>query len=184
MQSVRKRPGRRPARVGSGFSGHTAMRSLGPILTRGHDVAAAAICNAMQCQNCQTALGSGVRSYRLSILPTHAWRKRFGAVAYICARCARKWDPVRSWGQPRQCENCGRTVIHDWGRRPIPQHVVCGQECRRAIRNKPRPRRGPLPERRCPMCVRPFQPPRMDALYCSSPCRQRAYRQRHRAEAA
>ena len=85
----------------------------------------------------------------------------------------------------RPCKNCGRQVFFHGSRR-IPYHAVCGDACRYAInlaqaRERCARRRGTLI---CQTCGEQFTPQRTDARFCSSPCRQRAYRQRQQAEAA
>jgi hypothetical protein len=44
-------------------------------------------------------------------------------------------------------------------------------------------RNGRLRQFSCDQCGRYFEPSRSDARYCSSPCRQKAYRQRQAIEA-
>jgi hypothetical protein len=59
--------------------------------------------------------------------------------------------------------------------------MVCGQACKRALRNKPHLLRAAPHEFPCVMCSETSLAKRSDAFYCSSSCRQRAYRQRRRA---
>ena len=115
--------------------------------------------------------------------PYHRWRKSFGIIGYVCTRCLRNnrgWQ--RAWKAPAPCVNCGRPVAHDY-HRLTPKHVVCGAACKGALRNKPHLLRAPLHEFPCLMCTETFLAKRPDAFYCSSSCRQQAYRQRRRAKA-
>jgi hypothetical protein len=64
--------------------------------------------------------------------------------------------------------------------RTMPTNVVCGDRCRQAVYNRNhRERHQRQPEQRsCATCGEPFIPKRSDAVHCSSPCRQKAYRAR------
>ncbi len=85
-----------------------------------------------------------------------------------------EWDCHR-------CRGCGVQLrvfngsVMDWDERE--KHLVCSRSCRdegrRAARRRPRSSAA------CEGCGRQFQQARADARYCSSVCRQRAYRQRH-----
>jgi hypothetical protein len=90
-----------------------------------------------------------------------------------------RWHPAQS------CEHCGRPIIFHAVRR-IPLHAACGDACRYAIRlAQARARHARRrPQVVCMTCGKLFPPRRTDAQFCSSPCRQRSYRQRRQAEAA
>jgi hypothetical protein len=75
-------------------------------------------------------------------------------------------------GMQSQCEICGQSFTGDRRRR------TCGKlSCRRALHTMNARSLRPQP-RVCIICGVEFMSARGDARYCSSPCRQRAYRQR------
>ena len=125
----------------------------------------------MQCQLCRRDLADGAPIYRFRA------GRRGGATAIRCSDCAAgmtfwNWDP------PSPCEGCGRPVSYRRDYR-FRHHVTCGQPvCLLAVRAAAaRARREPA-ELHCRMCGRLVPSKRPDTLYCSSPCRQRAYRRR------
>ena len=80
---------------------------------------------------------------------------------------------------PTPCEACGRPVVsrHRWDR----LYVYCSERCSRRVYNRNRyTRRAESRPSDCSACGGPMSPSRSDARYCSSACRQRAYRQRKR----
>lgn len=93
---------------------------------------------------------------------TWEWRKRGGE--------------RRLPGEWKKCPVCGRRVRFldfRWRRR----HYLCSTECGKGF--DPRPRKNPTrSELECDGCGQTFSAIRSDARYCSSACRQRAYRQR------
>lgn len=98
-------------------------------------------------------------------------------VAPVCATCAQWW----SWeddGSIPPCTTCRRPVV-DLARtaRRHWRPTCCAACARAAINAERRERRG---ERACSTCGTGFTPSRADAAYCSSACRQRAYRGRRR----
>ena len=135
----------------------------------------------MQCPNCKKTIGPTEPTYLVSVGYGDYWmRKVGGAIAFFCAECADKtrgWQGASAWHEPLPCVHCQRTVFHDAARR-IPKHVVCSKECRQAVYYAVVRARRRRPKRDCSTCAEPFQPKRTDALYCSSACRQRAYRLR------
>jgi len=106
------------------------------------------------------------------------------------------------WTTPGPCLGCGRLVAHPrnarWRRRsrdwehhgdpglPAVPRVFCSTDCKRRVlsveargrRLAAAAERGKL---RCVVCEREFEATRHDARYCSSGCRQRAYRKRKAA---
>jgi hypothetical protein len=123
---------------------------------------------AMQCQICSKLLAAGAPIYRLP-LPNSSGRI---GVACVCSGCV-SGAPFkgRQWQEPVPCDHCARPVISF---RKVPRHV-CGPECWQAIRNTQGRRRG---GQWCRTCGQTFSPKRIDALFCSAACRQRAYRRR------
>jgi len=80
-------------------------------------------------------------------------------------------------GEPySRCEGCGRLL----GRTNYWPESTCSDECAQSARNQRR--RVARTERRCEECESVFTPPRADTKYCSSACRQKAYRSRVAAE--
>jgi hypothetical protein len=126
--------------------------------------------------------------------PGVRWRRlrRDLALCDACARFERCFlaDDLPSWSEPYPCISCGRAVRFNIARQSfIPHYVTCRAfDCRRAAKIvAQRERRGRVHDLthdcRCHWYCKPFMPTRTDALYCSSPCRQRAYRLRQHAEA-
>jgi hypothetical protein len=109
------------------------------------------------------------------------WRT---AIVPVCERCfADNSEPLHviSCGP---CDNCGRTV-HDAAWRFSRRHRYCCEHCQfvdqsarlaAAARRHRAEARGP--SRPCAECGEPFEAKRGDARYCSSACRQKAYRKR------
>jgi hypothetical protein len=137
----------------------------------------------MQCKLCHREMAPADPIYRPSIGNT-TWRGIFGRmVAEVCAQCcattpSARWPWINyKWRKPEPCKTCGRPVICDT-RRKIPKHVVCSNECRRAVyRASDAVRRRYLVRPHpCVVCSRSFIPKRSDARYCSSTCRQKSYR--------
>jgi hypothetical protein len=96
-------------------------------------------------------------------------------VAPVCERCRSKW---REYRDPRPCENCGRNV-HQQNNLRSHRRTFCCEDCKKVVsiaaaRRRRADARG---ARRCET----FEPPRADGRFCSSACRQRAYRRRRAA---
>jgi hypothetical protein len=72
------------------------------------------------------------------------------------------------------CEVCGRPIAYGTWRRS--RLDICSSDCWRERVN--RRRRVAREPRDCAACGRSFTPTRRDAAYCSSACRQNAYRRR------
>ena len=126
---------------------------------------------AWHCGSCGTAIPAGAPVWRSKVL-VGKWGKYWLSV--VCRDCSRsKADPVD------QCIQCGRGV---GGRSSIMrQHIYCSDHCdslhHAAIqRQKRTDARGTCD---CDSCGEAFTPKRADSKYCSSKCRQKAYRQRH-----
>jgi hypothetical protein len=124
----------------------------------------------MKCQKCHRGLADDETVYRFqgaAAPTTDVW----------CDACAGLLaSPVWRWRDPLPCEGCGRPVSYRDDRR-YRFHVSCGQpSCLRAIRAVAARARRRLP--RVCICGTEFKPTRGDARYCSSRCRQRAYRLR------
>jgi hypothetical protein len=123
---------------------------------------------AERCYECDAELTKTVCRVRI----------RGNWIVPVCPACARKADHPYGYGwhsDSGRCEGCGRKVIEPsrwtWGGRRI---VACSERCReRARRLRPQPA-----ARKCDSCGKSFKPSRVDARYCSSACRQKAYRRR------
>lgn len=116
------------------------------------------------------------------------WRIRMMAEAYnltaaCCQSCAESpWSRI-TFRPPKPCEGCGRPV-HQQRDRIERGRVVCCTDCNSKARSRSRhsqkvARRG---LRTCPTCKEEFAPARADAIFCTSPCRQKAYRGRYGSE--
>lgn len=102
----------------------------------------------------------------------------------VCLNCANSWhlkiSPGLEWRDYlHNCLSCGR--IFYGSLRRLYCCEKCGDRYRQARRRRPKA----LPQLvRCESCGREFEPSRADGRYCSSACRQRAYRVRLREVAA
>ncbi len=135
----------------------------------------------MKCQACGHQLADGEPVHRILVSGETIWPHRFGGgVGHICAKCASEvYFSHKRWRDPVPCSNCAYPVKTDTSREPT-QSVTCGPECQRLAYNaRARQRRE---WRRtaltCETCGDQFRPKRTDARYCSSACRQKAYRRR------
>ena len=97
--------------------------------------------------------------------------------APVCERCASVVSRTFS-GPPQPCEACGRPVHQYQEHRR--DRTVCCAACERVARlTATKQRRSETRgTRKCDTCGETFEPTRTDALFCSSVCRQRAYRRR------
>jgi hypothetical protein len=137
----------------------------------------------MDCDHCHLPVPDDATIWRVSVGYSLIYYPP--AVQSWCAACASQPFHCRRWHLARPCVHCGRTVVFDAARR-IPQHAVCGDACRYAVRlAQARARRVCRRQQvACMTCAALFPPKRTDARFCSSICRQRAYRQRQHADAA
>jgi hypothetical protein len=112
----------------------------------------------------------------------HGW-----TVAPLCDRCRpepRRWEWWRWARQPLPCETCGRRVMQ---RTPLRYHTFCSPRCasryhtarERAVRQQ-----RPILDKVCDGCNGSFRATRADTAYCTSACRQRAYRLRRQKDGA
>ena len=118
------------------------------------------------CANCLLPLAVTVfmvrnTDFRALVVPT-------------CEECAPEKDKasLAQHGVVTNCPGCGIQVTHDWRwlRR------CCSESCARRLRRKRA--QESRQQRPCTVCQAMFRPRRSDAEYCSSPCRQWAYRRR------
>lgn len=137
-----------------------------------------------QCAKCGHCFAADEHVYRQKI-PTPRISLVGGSAiqenALVCRGCALRPDSAWVWPSTQSCPVCGRLVSY-WTR-----HMRAGACCRRCERAlEARRKREQRAEDRlyrrpfvsCETCGERFEPGRSDALYCSSACRQSAYRNR------
>jgi hypothetical protein len=130
----------------------------------------------MNCDNCRQPIADDAPVYRLY----ENWGSYGrGVHGWVCERCGERVPTPKE--PPVPCIICGRPVIYDARRRA--EFAVCSERCSRVAvfeRQKARAqRKKPAPEQRtCAVGGQLFIPKRKDAAFCSSACRQKAYRDR------
>lgn len=101
-------------------------------------------------------------------------------LAPVCERCKPRWGLLFEPAQP--CVTRGRPVHNEEKPNPLARKwiAICCEACTPAARaTAARQRRSDeRGTRLCETCGEVFEPARNDARFCSSPCRQRAYRKR------
>ena len=133
----------------------------------------------MHCAICKRELSKDEPVYRVII--------RWGGsrIVSACAGCRNVVGSPVVGLRPSRVTVCGRPVFVNRQRSPL--YFVCGDKCRIAIyntnaRKKLKARKQYLtqmiPKKRCAVCDEQFTPKRSDAMYCSSACKQGAYRSR------
>lgn len=117
------------------------------------------------------------RKRALSLAPSKDWSVRHAAPDPELVRWLHtsrvQFAKVMSDKRNTTCEQCG---IHVVLARPR-KRIFCSEQCSREWYNAHRPKARHA-ERVCEECGTIFKPKRTDAQYCSSPCRQAAYRKR------
>ena len=114
----------------------------------------------------------------------------------VCTNCgATTTGPILRWGSSRRehvvcAECCGPDFEFasdcGWCHRQFRysgqgRRRYCTERCRRQASALRTGRLGPSVEGHCATCGGSFAGRRADAVYCSSSCRQMAYRRRHQA---
>jgi hypothetical protein len=127
--------------------------------------------DARTCAQCEGPIGEVVVIHGASVRGAFGWSR---LLARFCRGC------MSGDGSRGTCEGCRRIVIRRSDRR-YRRHTFCSDLCRWQVQAASR-RIVPEPHP-CAGCGDPVTA-RADARYCSSACRQRAYRARARAEAA
>jgi hypothetical protein len=113
---------------------------------------------------CEQCFWKKERNFRDRISQRNNWGDWFGD--YL----------KKHWREPLPCDHCARSIRIP--RRYKLKLIVCGEACRRAIyAAQAKLRRAHYPEP-CIVCGESFMPKRTDSRYCSSACRQAAYRNR------
>ncbi|WOC15392.1 hypothetical protein MP213Fo_08450 [Pseudochrobactrum sp. MP213Fo] len=131
------------------------------------------------CGSCKRPIEANEAVWRMRI--NHR-RSPFGVRTYdtlpCCEACtvAQKW---RIFEDPAPCEHCARPVHNEW-RQIDRKHVYCCTKCEQKaqISVAKQKRTNARETRQCMECSQTFPPVRIDAKFCSSPCRQKAYRKR------
>jgi predicted nucleic acid-binding Zn ribbon protein len=130
--------------------------------------------SSYRCSSCQHVFVDGDVIHRLR---RHEFESSLWSHRAYCEKCVSSWHP--SWLEHRRepflCPGgCGARVSF-WGWEKV---VSCSRRCQELLeRERRRVRRD---ERPCEECGRAFAPRRADGRFCSSACRQRAYRARRR----
>ena len=98
----------------------------------------------------------------------------------VCERCLTETEQALEHAALGTCGGCGHRMIRvmrSRHRRTGRQWAVraCCDRCEQRIHRRNRRR---IKQPICTACGKPFEPKRSDASFCSSACRQRAYRQR------
>jgi len=132
----------------------------------------------MKCWKCERELPNDESFYRLR---RYLGRRAGYEFTPICTQCFPNLESYHQrlhWHLPAPCTRCGRIVILEAWRDPPCQDVFCSRECQTSVWNARSyaKHRRPPPERACAVCDERFQPKRTDAIYCSSRCKQAAYR--------
>ncbi len=130
-----------------------------------------------QCSMCRHVFVEGDVVYRRrETTESNLWGRAW-ELASICDECVRtcmhpSWRANRH--RPEPCAGgCGVLVSHWY---PWSNITTCSRRCsEQAARERKRAKREP---RACEVCGDSFTPNRADARYCSSACRQDAYRKR------
>lgn len=143
--------------------------------------------NDLTCRRCRRVLADDETAYIWLLWPHGYWMRSDVHVA--CEDCAtlpvnvyRDLVPrLSGFDAPGPCEGCGRTVrLYRPGRGEAAARA-CSKECLKVHHRAVRREAASKPQKRpCAVCEKPFTPPRSDGQYCSSACRQRAYRQRQK----
>ena len=151
------------------------------------------------CGRCGRALADGEAVYRKRISMGYCGSGAFQTmIAPLCGDCDAATDKewhlsLRSalngppgysyyWNGP--CETCGRTIYEGEFRYHRTYHYCCddcaarGWSSRSAVKAKMQRTEARGPSRPCAVCGEHFEAGRTDAQYCSSSCRQKAYRRR------
>jgi hypothetical protein len=131
--------------------------------------------NAGHCTRCGDRFGDNATAYM--VREKVAWTVR-GDIAFtqreivaVCDACV-TLDEQERCTEHVTCKGCGQRMMSQFpGARPI-----CSNRCaQRELRSR---RRAAAPLAFCKTCGTSFRRSRVDVKYCSSACRQAAYRQR------
>ncbi len=136
-----------------------------------------------RCQRCKHQFVGGARLFMVVEKVIWACYTAFNLYqpewVPVCAECLSADEQKWSWRE-RDCRGCERQMSIPSSRSSLPYEkraipCVCSSRCYQRIRRKERREWLRYP---CKMCGKAFKPARADARYCSSACRQWAYRRR------
>jgi hypothetical protein len=136
----------------------------------------------MQCPTCRRELGDREPVYQVRRLPPP-----YPGIVHVCRKCEEErhqgWvSATGRYLRTEPCDSCERPVLNlaRLARRYRRSIIACSLACRKRIENAryPAKRYGHPTRRPCATCGAPFTPKRSEGLYCSSRCKQRAYRRR------
>ena len=127
---------------------------------------------AYRCDRCEHVFGTGDVIYRRRVQEEPDFMSHWKLTA-ICGECVRR-DMHPSWWKHRRAGvpcggGCGALVSHWY---PGQKITTCSRRCSKLAT------RVQHDDRTCEVCEETFTPKRKDARFCSSACRQDAYRQR------
>jgi hypothetical protein len=131
--------------------------------------------SASKCRKCGGEIGPKAAVYYARKRTTGWFGYGFRAEA-VCKDC-RGGD---SYDEGAPCYVCSRRVYLEKGARHDALRVFCSPHCKikfYGARDKDRRMKARW-NLRCAVCKRKFTPDRADAKFCSSACKQKAYRQR------
>jgi hypothetical protein len=132
---------------------------------------------AKQCGQCEAPIGPKDDVYMACLRARPGYDYTTWLVP-VCKRCSSgdSYERFRSW----RCETCGRIIWYPAAYIRRRCYSACSLKCRQAIHAAIAKAKRPDNNKTCAICAKSFLAPRADALTCSSACRQKAYRQRHR----
>lgn len=129
------------------------------------------------CEQCERAFDSGDVIYRKRSPSGDdgPWVTGGWMLESYCDDCVSKWHP--SWRKARRdpspCRGGCGALVSFWNWENI---TTCSERCSRLVQLERK--RVHHDQRLCDVCLELFTPKRSDARYCSSACRQDAYRKR------
>jgi hypothetical protein len=135
----------------------------------------------LACRDCWRVLDRDEVVYVSSLWPYVSGHGPYGA-RVSCEPCERRKDATfadRSYWPARPCRVCERPTRLYRSRSREPRICCCSSPCLNAyLRERQRQRRPLISPRDCASCQQPFKPKQRRGIYCSSRCRQQAFRDR------
>ncbi len=133
---------------------------------------------ALLCDRCDRSFEDGDVAHVKRYGVDSPWGGSSWKLTATCEECVSSWHP--SWlenrKEPIPCAgDCGLLISH-WSHYSERPPRACSYRCRQ--RANLEQRRVQPRSRKCETCAEEFTPKRADARYCSSACRQDAYRKR------
>ena len=122
----------------------------------------------LTCYRCERDIGAGETVYRIR----SNWRP---VINIYCEQCHLPKDFDQG-----VCETCKREVYYPRDR-VYRRHIFCSEGCQNEHYSKvQREKRLKNRQKECNECGQAFTAPRSDTKFCTSACKQRAFRQRQR----